>query len=206
MTDDLNSTRAAFAASVGCFVETLERVPGDAWDKPGLGEWSIREVAAHVVRMLERAIEYSAQPAPVDTESAAAYYLRAMSTPGVHARITKGARESVGLLGAHPAASARAIGERTLAAMDALDAGASAVTPFGTVGITNYLATRVLEVALHTLDVARAAGITVALPPDALAFTLRLLADIAAARGNGDALALALSGRAPLPGGYNVLE
>ena len=205
MADDLDSAKGAFRASVRCFVETLERVPADAWDRPGLGEWSIRELAAHVVRMLERIPEYAAQPAPVDTESAAAYYLRAMSTPGVNERIAKGARESVGLLGADPAAAARAIGERTLAAMDALDAEASASTPFGTVGITNYLATRVLEVALHTLDVGRAAGVAVALPPDAVGFTLRLLADIAAARGDGDTLALTLSGRTPLPGGYSVL-
>ncbi len=205
MTDEPNNTRAAFGASVRCFVEMLERVPADAWDKPGLGEWSVREVAAHVVRMLDRAVEYSAQPAPVDTESAAAYYLRAMSTPGVNELIAERARESVGLLGADPAASARSIGERTLAAMEALDAVATATTPFGTVGITNYLATRVLEATLHTLDIARAAGIAVTPPPDALGLTLRLLADIAAARGDGDALALALSGRAPLPGGYNVL-
>ena len=206
MPDDLNSAREAFRASVRCFVETLERVPADAWDKPGLGEWSIRELTAHVARMLTLAVEYTAQPAPVDTESAAAYYLRAMSTPGVNERIAERARESVGLLGADPVAAARAIGEQALAGMDARDAGASAVTPFGTVGITNYLATRVLEVALHTLDIARAAGIPVALPPDALAFTLRLLADIAVARGDGAELALALSGRAPLPDDYSALR
>ncbi|MDE2765278.1 MAG: maleylpyruvate isomerase N-terminal domain-containing protein [Chloroflexota bacterium] len=206
MPHDLTSAREAFREAVGQFVETLERVPDDAWDKPGLGEWSIRELAAHVVRMLDRIPEYTAQHAPVDTESAAAYYLAAMSTPNVNAQIAERARESVALLGGDPAAAARAIGERTLAALDALDAEASAATPFGTVGIADYMATRILEIVVHTLDLACAAEVAVAPAPAALGATLRLLADIAVARGDGAALALALSGRAPLPDGYSALR
>ena len=206
MSDDLGSVREAFRASVRQFVETLELVPFDAWDKPGLGEWTVRELAAHVARMIDRTAEYAGQPALVDTESAAAYYLRAMSTPGVNEQIAERARESVGLLGGDPSAAVRAIGKRTLAVIDALDAEASATTPFGTVQITNYLATRVLEVTLHTLDIAHATGVPATLPRAALAITLGLLGQIAIEHGDGAAVALALSGRQPLPDGYSALS
>lgn len=196
-------SKEAFQESVLQFAEVVEQIPEGAWEQPGLGSWSVRELVAHTVRIIDRTAAYAGVSGPVDTKSAAAYYVRAMSTPGVNEAIAERARASVGLLGDDPARAARTIGERTLAVVAALDDDASAVTPFGTLRVADYLPTRILEVVLHTLDIARAVGIAVVPARSALSVTLSLLAEMAAEHGDGEAVALALSGRQPLPDGYS---
>ena len=203
--DRSQRTREAFRDSVHQFVETVERVPPDAWEEPGLGVWTVRELVAHVVRIVDRTAVYAGQEAPVDTESAAAYYLRALSTLGGSAMVAERARQSVGLLGDDPAAAARAIGERTLAAIDALDDDVSVASPFGTLRLVDYLPMRILELVLHTLDIGRAVGVRVTPSPSAARITLGLLGELALERGEGPAVLLALSGREALREGYSVL-
>ncbi len=203
MPSETRICREAFQESVRQFVEVVEQIPGDAWERAGLGSWNVRELVAHVVRIIDRTAAYAGVPGTVDTESAAAYYIHAMSTPGANDAIAARARASVGLLGDDPARAARTIGERTLAAVGALDDDAPVVTPFGTLRLADYLSTRILEMVLHTLDVARAVGISVVPGRSALTVTLSLLAGIAEEHGDGVAVVLALSGRQPLPDGYS---
>ena len=203
MHPDTKSSREAFQESVRQFVEVVEQIPEHAWEREGLGSWSVRELVAHVVRIIDRTAAYARVSGTVDTESAATYYVHAMSSPGVNEAIAARARASVGLLGDDPARAARTIGEGTLAVVDTLDGDAAVVTPFGTMRLANYLPTRILEVVLHTLDVARAVGISVVPTRSALSVTLSLLAEIAVEHGDGVAVVLALSGRQPLPDGYS---
>lgn len=42
--------RAAFREAATFFVETVARIPADAWEKPGLGDWSIRALVGHTSR------------------------------------------------------------------------------------------------------------------------------------------------------------
>ena len=198
--------RNAFRESVQQFVDVVERISPDAWDKPGLGEWTIRELVAHVVGMIDGIAAYAGPPAPFGAESATAYYVQAMSTPRIHEQITERARERVSLLGDDPAKAARAIADRTLAAIEVLDDAVPMVTPFGTLRLVDYLPTRVLEVVIHTLDVAHIAEVSVEPTRNALAVTLALLGEIAVERGDGAIAMLALSGRRALPGGFNVLS
>ena len=65
--------------------------------------------------------------------------------------------------------------------------------------------TRVLEIVVHTLDVAQATAVPAEPSHDALTVTLALLGEIAVAHGDGIALAMALSGRRPLAEDFNVL-
>ena len=78
-------------------------------------------------------------------------------------------------------------------------------TPFGTLRLVVYLPTPVLELVIHTLDIADAAEVTFEPSHDALNATLALLSEMAVAHGDGMALAMALSGRRSLPEGFNVL-
>ena len=78
-------------------------------------------------------------------------------------------------------------------------------TPFGTLRLVVYLPTPVLELVIHTLDIADAAEVTFEPSHDALNATLALLSELAVAHGDGIALAMALSGRRSLPEGFNVL-
>jgi Mycothiol maleylpyruvate isomerase N-terminal domain len=44
--------RTAFRQAAAFFVETVARVPADAWDRPGLGDWSMRALVGHTSRSL----------------------------------------------------------------------------------------------------------------------------------------------------------
>ena len=62
-----------------------------------------------------------------------------------------------------------------------------------------YLPTRTFELAVHSLDIAGALGISLELPDDVLADALALASRITVASGRGSAVLLALTGRAGLP-------
>ncbi|MDE2899520.1 MAG: maleylpyruvate isomerase N-terminal domain-containing protein [Chloroflexota bacterium] len=186
-------------------VDVVDRIPADCWDKHGLGEWNVLELVAHVMRAVEGPVVHSRQAKPVDMEDAATYYLRAMAAPDIHAQVAKRARRSTAKLGDDPAAAARAIAERALAAIEQLEDDAPMSTPIGTVRLIDYLPTRVLEVVVHTMDVANAVGVEVEPPAAAQHVSLALLGEIAVVQGEGTMLTMALYGRHPLPDGYNVL-
>ena len=44
--------RDAFIGAVDYFIATVARVPADEWDRPGLGEWSVRALVGHTSRAL----------------------------------------------------------------------------------------------------------------------------------------------------------
>ena len=205
MNDRAAETRRAFRESVLQFVDVVERVPPGAWDAPGLGEWSIRELVAHVVGVIDGVVADTGHTAPMAAEGAAAYYVQAMSSPRVHEEVAERARARAASFGDNPVDAARAVVARTLDAVNALDDAAPVTTTIGPVRLVDFLPTRVLEVVIHTLDIAEAAGLTVEPSHDALTATLALVSEIAVAHGDGAALAMALSGRGSLPEGFNVL-
>ena len=71
--------------------------------------------------------------------------------------------------------------------------------------LIDYLPTRIFELTVHTLDVAKAINLAVEPPPAPLLVTLHLLADLAVANGAGPDLALDVTGRLSLPEGFSVL-
>ena len=205
MNDRAAETRNAFRESVLQFVDVVERVPSGAWDRPGLGEWSIRELVAHVVGVIDGVVADTGHGAPVAAEGAAAYYVQAMSSPRVQEEVAERARIRAASFGDDPVEAARAVVARTLDAVDGLDDAALVTTTVGPVRLVDYLSTRVLEIVIHTMDVSLAAGVPVETSREALTVTLALLSDIAVAHGDGVAVAMALSGRGSLPEGFNVL-
>ena len=42
--------REAFESAADWFLDVVRRVSVDAWSRPGLGEWTVRELAAHTAR------------------------------------------------------------------------------------------------------------------------------------------------------------
>jgi hypothetical protein len=68
-----------------------------------------------------------------------------------------------------------------------------------------YLPTRMFELAVHGLDIARAVGVSFALPADVLEETTALAARIAVAEGHGETVLLALTGRAGLPSSFSAV-
>jgi hypothetical protein len=68
-----------------------------------------------------------------------------------------------------------------------------------------YLPTRVFELAVHGLDIARAADLNFTLPEDVLADTAVLATRVSVVMGQGEAVLLALTGRAELPPSFSVV-
>lgn len=58
---------------------------------------------------------------------------------------------------------------------------------------------------MHGLDIARAAGIDLVLPAEVLEEATVLAARVGVALGHGEAVLLALTGRAALPTGFSVV-
>jgi len=81
------------------------------------------------------------------------------------------------------------------------------ITVIGGAGIRlhTYLPTRTFELAVHGLDIARAIGITFDLPADVLEEATALATRIAVAEGHGQAVLLALTGRAGLPQPFSIV-
>jgi len=115
-------------------------------------------------------------------------------------------REAGQELGEHPVAWVQALAERVSALPDGLPDDAMLTTPVGGIRLIDYLPTRVFELTIHTLDLAKAINVSVEPPSAPLLVTLHLLADLAAATGAGPELAFAVTGRLFLPEGYSLLR
>jgi hypothetical protein len=168
---------------------------------PGLGEWTVVELAGHTMRALTTVEQYlAAGPAgPPQLEDAAAYvtaYLDARrSDPELDAQVAARGRQSVGTLGDDPGAEFSATAARVLALLASVDGKVTVATPWGAIELTDYLRTRVMELVMHGMDLAAALSVEWNPPPAALTDTLHLLADVAVRTGAGPDLARMLGGR-----------
>ncbi len=190
-----------------CFVDLVDRLPGDGWDRGGLGEWDLRSLVGHTSRSLITVISYLKQPAAVeDVPSAAVYYqLSAQLIAADAAAVTERGRQAGVALGADPAAAVHRLHEEAVAAVRAVDDDPVITTIAGGMRVSRYLPTRTFELTVHCLDIGAACGISVTPPASALADSLRLATDVALLRGDGPDLLLTLTGRRSLPTGYSVV-
>lgn len=72
--------RAAFREAATLFVETVARVPDNAWETPGLGAWTLRALVGHTSRSLVTVETYlDAGATEIIITSPADYYLQALA-------------------------------------------------------------------------------------------------------------------------------
>ena len=121
------------------------------------------------------------------------------------AAITERGRQAGRDLGADPAVTVDALVDRVLGELDG--AGDPLIEVIGGLGIrlSNYLPTRTLELAVHGLDIVRAAGVQFALPDEVLEEATVLAARVGVALGQGEPVLLALTGRTALPASFSVV-
>lgn len=200
--------RTAFREAAAFWVATVARVPADTWDRPGLGDWSLRALVGHTSRSLLTVETYlDAGATEIALTSPAAYYVRALA-PGIDAAaITERGRQAGAALGDDPLGAVHALYERVMARLDAAADEARVGTLVGGMTLITYLPTRVVELTIHTLDLVAALGEDVECPlPDvAAAVTTQVIMDLAHHRGRDGLLLLAATGRRPLPTGFTVL-
>lgn len=197
-----------FASAAKSFAELVRDIPAGAWDGPGLGEWDLRALVGHASRSLITVSTYLTTTADrEDVATPAEYYVRVTpSALGIdHAEVAERGRKAGRDLGDDPVAAIDALVTRVLAEL--ATAGDPLITVIGGMGIRlhTYLPTRTFELAVHGLDIARAAGVRHSLPAEVLAEALELATNTAALTGHGETLLLALTGREHLPPSFSVV-
>lgn len=201
------TTRATFALAAHAFADQVARIPADSWDGPGLGDWDLRALVGHASRSLVTVLTYL----PCTTEtlavtSVAEYYRSAVTMMAADpAAVTERGRQAGAALGDDPVGAVTDLVTRCLAALDATPGDPIIETIVGGMHLEQYLVTRIFELVVHGLDIGVATGEAYDPPAAALAASLRLAVDVAALRGGGPELLLALTGRRALPAGFSVV-
>jgi hypothetical protein len=204
MTEPSHDPRPSYAEAAAAFVELVGAIPAGAWDGPGLGEWDLRSLVGHTSRSLITVEAYLGQPANREEVVSAAAYYAAIANIDPAAVAGRG-REAGRALGDDPVAAIRALVPRVLAIVER--AGNPLITTAaGGMRLLAYLPTRTLELVVHGLDIAAAANLPGPGYGDAvLSEVAEVAAGAAVLQGKGVQLIRALTGRAPLPGGFSVV-
>jgi hypothetical protein len=142
-----------------------------------------------------------------DVASPADYYAQIRdyaSNAGAEAIVERG-RQAGRDLGDDPVATIDDMVERVLGELAAVDDPLIEVIGGLGIRLSNYLPTRVFELAVHGLDVVGATGVDFTLPEPVLLEAAALAAQISVAVGQGETVLLALTGRTALPATFSVV-
>jgi hypothetical protein len=199
---------STFESAARSFADLVRRIPADGWDGPGLGQWDLRSLVGHASRSLITVITYLQEPAErEDVATPQEYYARMadyMSNTGAEAIVERG-RQAGRDLGDDPAQAVDDLVERALGELAGADD--PLITVIGGLGLRlhTYLPTRIFELAVHGLDIARATRLSFHPPARVLDEATVLAAHIAVATGRGGDLLLALTGRTTLAPSFSVV-
>lgn len=201
--------RRAFRSAAVSFADLISRLPAGAWDKPGLGEWTLRELAGHATSSGLRQVPLVlARPADEITRASSEdYWLLAKVAPAdvvaaAHRASSEDARTTAETLDAEMAGTL--VGEATQA-LGRVQDDDLVETAAGGMRVRDWIPTRTFELVVHGLDLARAAAIEFHLTPEVYADVAAQAARTAAVGGGGPAVLLALTGRTPLPPTFSIL-
>jgi uncharacterized protein (TIGR03083 family) len=197
---------SVFTSATRAFTGLVREIPESGWSGPGLGDWDLRALVGHTSRSLITVSEYLRAPSEREDIADAAGYYAYIRTAGFDpAQIVERGIAAGRALGDHPADTVDTLAAQALS--DLAAAGDPLITVIGGLGIrlSSYLPTRTFELAVHSLDIARAAGLDLSLPGAVLAEATLLAARTAVGLGDGVTLLNALTGRTDLPPGYSVV-
>jgi uncharacterized protein (TIGR03083 family) len=200
----VDETLPAFRDVSDWFLSVLGRIEPPQWDAPGLGEWTVLQLAAHASRAYTTVADYLLPSGDIDVDSAADYFVRAMPDVSVNADIAERGRQEAAAMAADPVAAIRERADRTFGLVEAAPVGAVCASRGGVIALGDYLATRVVELTVHTLDLVDAVGVDGAEPPPSAARIAVAVLGALASRPSPSVLLRALTGRVPLPRGFSV--
>ncbi|MDA2889393.1 maleylpyruvate isomerase N-terminal domain-containing protein [Mycolicibacterium sp. BiH015] len=204
----MTASRTVFLSAAQSLADLVRRIPATAWEKPGLGAWTVRDLVGHTSRSLITVSTYLKAPAQRETVTTAADYyaaIRELSAGMGEDAIVERGRQAGRDLGTDPASAVDALVAQVTTDLDAVED--PLIEVIGGIGmrLSTYLPTRTFEMAVHGLDIAHAVGIDYAPPADVLADATALAARIAVALGQGTPVLLALTGRQRLSPGFSVV-
>lgn len=204
----MTASRTVFLSATQSFADLVRRIPTTAWEGPGLGAWSVRDLVGHTSRSLITVSTYLNAPAQRETVTTAADYyaaIREISAGMGEDAIVERGRQAGRDLGEDPASAVDALVTKALADLAAVDDPLIEVIGGLGMRLSTYLPTRTFEMAVHGIDIAHAVGIDYTPPADVLADAAALAARIAVALGQGTPVLRALTGRENLPPGFSVV-
>ncbi|MFD8737970.1 sterol carrier family protein [Streptomyces sp. NPDC059618] len=182
-TYDPSRIRAAVLAQFGNVREGVRALTEEQLALPaGLGDWTVRELAAHLTMGVQAVSRQLELPAPPAKELALLDWpFGTASRAGV---ISDGTRA---LAAANPDLDAlyATAEERITASLATAPDDRLLGVPAGAMTLADFLVTRTVELVVHTDDLNRAAGVAVPFDRQALAACTRLLADALAVKAPG---------------------
>jgi uncharacterized protein (TIGR03083 family) len=196
-----------FEAAAHSFLDLVAEVKVSQWNEPALGVWDVRSLVGHTSRAISTVETYLlADPAPeVTAPTAEDYYATVFTEYTDNDAIAARGVEA----GKHLTEDSGAEFEATLnRALELIrQSGPERIVAIGPIGIPlgEYLRTRVFELVVHGMDIAKAANLDHGIPADVVANVADLAARVAVRKGDGEAILFALTGRRPLRQRYSIL-
>ena len=165
----------AFTEESAAVDETLAGVADDAWERPALGAWNLAQLTAHLVRAATRVTEYLPLPVEGDPVVDRIGYWD-FDTDGQAQAIAQRAIDEAAAVDPTHLPGRFAVSWRATCAA-ANDHGPDQVlhTIMGPMRLDEYLATRVVEITIHHLDVRVALDLPPAPTPSAGRMTMGIL-------------------------------
>jgi uncharacterized protein (TIGR03083 family) len=182
--------RAAVKAQVEAVGKAAHAVPADRLADPsGLPGWDVHQLLVHIARQIEAVPRLVGEAPPAAAQAEVDLSLWARSTAAIADRLDEDTREAAA---ATEDAAARI--DTAAARLDEVleEAGSTRLVPhlFGAMTAADFLVTRLVELVVHSDDLATATGMDVPLDRQALAAVTRLLADALAAKAPGGSVEL----------------
>lgn len=196
----------SFREAALVFLDLVELIGPDQWELPGLGEWTVRDLVGHTARAIATVNERltAAEPAVVTVPTAEIYYERIFAGFTDNAAVAARGVEAGRMLGTNQVGTiTRALGLVTAQLDGEKEQRIVAIGPMS-MPLHEYLRTRVFELTVHSLDIAKATGHPVDIPLPLLSEAAALAARVAVRRGDGPELLFALTGRGTLRDGYSI--
>lgn len=165
---------SALSAEAGAFGAALRSLTPAEWELPTrCTPWTVRGLTGHVITVLSRVSDMIAAPAPAAPDTTATGYYRADERFSLAANTE---RVRTGEARATSAAAFETTVAAALAAVDGEPPDRLVRTRHGdAMLLTDFLTTRIVELAVHGLDVADALGRPGWLTPPATTVVLELL-------------------------------
>jgi uncharacterized protein (TIGR03083 family) len=152
----MNDPRLDLVDASRSFQAVIGSIGPDDWDRPGLGEWNVRELVAHTARAFVTIEDYVGGSGEVTIHSPAEYYGTIVVLPGIHTAVAERGHLAGAQIGDDPVAAVNELITRVLALVDATPLESVLDVRGGTMTLATYLPTRVLELVVHTDDLCRA--------------------------------------------------
>lgn len=169
----------AFAAEARAVQDTLADVEPEDWDKPGLGEWTVAELVAHLIRAADRITAYlnveveGTQPA---CDRVAYFDFSHLDRADMASAVAGRSRDDAARYGVSTLVDRfSAAVDETLTRCRDLSEDHLIHTIQGPMELGEYAATRVLELTVHHMDLCQALGRRAATTDEGLAVTAQIL-------------------------------